>query len=60
MSGLVAAGVVDEFDHSIAPVLVSPGAPLSTGDLPLTHARLAGLVLDATDRLYARWALPRR
>ena len=60
VSGLVAAGVVDEFDHSIAPVLVSPGAPLSTGDLPLTHARLAGLVLDATDRLYARWALPRR
>ncbi|HEY8317360.1 MAG TPA: dihydrofolate reductase family protein [Amnibacterium sp.] len=59
-SGLVAAGVVDEFDHSIAPVLVSPGAPLSTGDLPLTHAHLAGLVLDETDRLYARWALPRR
>lgn len=60
VSGLVAAGVVDEFDHSIAPVLVSPGAPLSTGDLPLTHARLAGLVVDETDRLYARWALPRR
>ena len=59
-SGLVAAGLVDEFDHSIAPVLVSPGAPLTTGDVPLTHAELTGLVLDETDRLYARWALPRR
>jgi riboflavin biosynthesis pyrimidine reductase len=59
-SRLVAAGLVDEFDHSIAPVLVSPGAPLTTGDVPLTHARLTGLVLDPTDRLYARWALPRR
>lgn len=60
VSGLVASRVVDEFDHSIAPVLVSPGAPLSTGDLPLTRASLVGLLLDQTDRIYARWALPRR
>jgi riboflavin biosynthesis pyrimidine reductase len=59
-SRLLAEGLVDEFDHSIAPVLVSPGAPLTTGDVPLTNARLTGLLLDATDRLYARWALPRR
>ncbi|MGN6743849.1 MAG: dihydrofolate reductase family protein [Amnibacterium sp.] len=59
-SALIAAGLVDEFDQSIAPVLVSPGAPLTSGEVPLTTARLAGLVLDGTDRLYARWALPRR
>jgi riboflavin biosynthesis pyrimidine reductase len=59
-SRLVAAGLVDEFDHSIAPVLVSPGAPLTTGDVPLTRARLTGLLMDSTDRLYARWTLPRR
>jgi len=59
-SRLVAEGLVDEFDHSIAPVLVSPGAPLTTGEVPLTSARLTGLLLDGTDRLYARWALPRR
>jgi riboflavin biosynthesis pyrimidine reductase len=57
-SRLVAAGLVDEFDHSIAPVLVSPGAPLTTGDVPLTRGRLDGLLLDETHRLYARWALP--
>src|SRR5206468_426470 len=49
-SRLVAAGLVDELDHSTAPVLVSPGAPLTVGDVPLTTARLAGLVLDDTDR----------
>lgn len=59
-SRLVAEGLVDEFDHSIAPVLVSPGAPLTTGEVPLTNARLTGLLLDETDRLYARWALARR
>ena len=59
-SRLVATGLVDEFDHSIAPVLTSPGAPSSVGDVPLTTARLAGLVLDDTDRLYARWDLRRR
>jgi riboflavin biosynthesis pyrimidine reductase len=59
-SRLVAAGLLDEFDHSIAPVLTSPGAPSSVGEVPLTTARLAGLVLDDTDRLYARWDLRRR
>lgn len=59
-SRLVAEGLVDEFDQSIAPVLVSPGAPLTTGEVPLTSARLTGLLLDGTDRLYARWTLPRR
>ena len=59
-SRLVAEALVDEFDQSIAPVLVSPGAPLTTGEVPLTNARLTGLLLDGTDRLYARWALPRR
>jgi len=59
-SRLVADGLVDEFDQSIAPVLVSPGAPLTTGEVPLTTTRLTGLLLDGTDRLYARWALPRR
>jgi riboflavin biosynthesis pyrimidine reductase len=59
-SRLIAAGLVDEFDHSLAPVLTSPGAPLSVGTVPLTGARLAGLVLDETDRLYARWDLRRR
>lgn len=59
-SRLVAEGLVDEFDQTIAPALVSPGAPLMAGAVPLTHARLIGLLLDGTDRLYARWALPRR
>jgi riboflavin biosynthesis pyrimidine reductase len=59
-SRLVATGLVDEFDHSLAPVLTSPGAPLTVGHVPLTPARLAGLVLDGTDRLYARWDLRRR
>ncbi len=56
-SRLVAAGVVTEFCHTIAPVLTSPGAPLTVGDVPLTHARLVSLVADETDRLYARWGL---
>jgi riboflavin biosynthesis pyrimidine reductase len=59
-SRLVAAGLVDEFDHSLAPVLTGPGAPLTVGEVPLTSARLDGLVLDGTDRLYARWNLRRR
>jgi riboflavin biosynthesis pyrimidine reductase len=54
-SRLLAAGLVDEFCHSVAPVLVSPGAPLTVGDVPLTTGRLEGLLLDETDRLYARW-----
>lgn len=54
-SRLIAAGLVDEFCHSIAPVVVSPGAPLTVGDVPLTTGRLDGLLRDETDRLYARW-----
>lgn len=54
-SRLLAAGLVDEFCHSLAPVVVSPGAPLTVGDVPLTTGRLEGLLLDETDRLYARW-----
>jgi riboflavin biosynthesis pyrimidine reductase len=54
-SRLLAAGLVDEFCHSIAPVVVSPGAPLTVGDVPLTTGRLDGLLRDETDRLYARW-----
>jgi riboflavin biosynthesis pyrimidine reductase len=54
-SRLLAAGLVDEFCHSLAPVVVAPGAPLTVGDVPLTTGRLEGLLLDETDRLYARW-----
>lgn len=54
-SRLLAAGLVDEFCHSLAPVVLSPGAPLTVGDVPLTTGRLEGLLLDETDRLYARW-----
>jgi len=54
-SRLIAAGLVDEFCHSLAPVVVSPGAPLTVGNVPLTTGRLDGLLLDETDRLYARW-----
>jgi riboflavin biosynthesis pyrimidine reductase len=54
-SRLLAAGLVDEFCHSVAPLVVSPGAPLTVGDVPLMTGRLDGLLLDETDRLYARW-----
>jgi riboflavin biosynthesis pyrimidine reductase len=54
-SRLLAAGLVDEFCHSLAPVVVSPGAPLTVGDVPLTTGHLEGLLLDETERLYARW-----
>ncbi len=54
-SRLLATGLVDEFCHSIAPVVVSPGAPLTVGDVPLTTGALEGLLRDETDRLYARW-----
>lgn len=54
-SRLLAVGLVDEFCHSIAPVVVSPGAPLTVGEVPLTTGRLDGLLVDGTDRLYARW-----
>lgn len=57
-SALIAAGLVTEFCHSSAPVISSPGAPLIVGDVPLTTARLDLLLLDGTDRTYARWALP--
>ena len=59
-SALFAAAAVDEFDHSIAPVVTAPGAPLTTGDVPLVTGRLAGLLRDGTDRLYARWTFPTR
>ena len=54
-SRLLAAGLVDEFCHSVAPVVVSPGAPLTVGEVPLLTGRLDGLLIDGTDRLYARW-----
>lgn len=59
-TALLADGAVDEFDQTIAPVALAPGAPLLTGDLTPTPASLAGLLRDGTDRLYARWRLPRR
>jgi riboflavin biosynthesis pyrimidine reductase len=59
-SRLFAAGAVDEFDQSIAPVVTSPGAPLLTGGIPLVSGRLRGLLRDGTDRLYARWTFPTR
>ncbi|WP_375400297.1 dihydrofolate reductase family protein [uncultured Amnibacterium sp.] len=54
-SRLLAAGLVTEFCHSSAPLVTAPGAPLITGDVPLTTARLDLLLLDETDRTYARW-----
>lgn len=56
-SALLAAGVVDEFDQTIAPVLTGPGATITA---PGSSARLDGLLRDETDRLYARWRLRRR
>ncbi|MFD1722899.1 dihydrofolate reductase family protein [Amnibacterium endophyticum] len=55
---LLAAGAVDEFDQTIAPIASSPGAPLLSGPLAPVGARLAGLLRDETDRLYARWRFP--
>lgn len=54
-SSLLAAGLVTEFCHSSAPMVTAPGAPLITGTVPLTRARLDLLLLDDTDRTYARW-----
>jgi riboflavin biosynthesis pyrimidine reductase len=59
-SRLFAAGLVDEFDQSIAPIVSSPGAPLTAGTVPLVSGRLRGLLRDGTDRLYARWTFPTR
>ncbi len=59
-AALVAAGAVHELDQTIAPVLLSPGAPLLSGPVPPVTASLAGLLRDGTDRLYARWSLPVR
>jgi riboflavin biosynthesis pyrimidine reductase len=54
---LLTAGVVDELDLTTAPVLTDGAGGLRS---PGPQARLAGLLRDGTDRLYARWALPRR
>lgn len=54
-TALLAAGAVDEFDQTIAPVLSAPGAPLLPSPLPAVSAVLVGLLRDGTDRLYARW-----
>lgn len=54
---LLAAGLVDEFDLTVAPIVVSPGPPAVAGDVPRAPARLVGLLRDDTDRLYARWSL---
>ncbi len=53
-SALLAAGAVDEFDQTIAPVGVADGPVLRASAGP---AVLDGLLRDATDRLYARWRL---
>ena len=57
---LIADGAVTEFDQTIAPVALSPGAPLLSGSIPPVTASLTGLLRDGTDRLYARWRLPGR
>jgi riboflavin biosynthesis pyrimidine reductase len=54
---LLAAGAVDELDLTTAPVLVEGAAVLRS---PGPRGTLAGLLHDETDRLYARWRLPRR
>ena len=60
VSALVRAGLVTEFCHTVAPLLTSPGAMLSVGDVPLTQLRLDQLLVDETQRLYARWGFPPR
>lgn len=55
-TALLAAGLVDEFDQTLSPVLAS-GSPLLAGELAPVAARLAGLLTDATGRLYVRWDL---
>ncbi|WP_375388388.1 dihydrofolate reductase family protein [uncultured Amnibacterium sp.] len=54
---LLTAGVVDELDLTTAPMLMDGAGVLRS---PGTAGRLAGLLRDETDRLYARWTLPRR
>lgn len=51
---LVAAGAVDEFDQTVAPLGVGDGPVLTA---PAGPAVLDGLLRDETDRLYARWRL---
>ena len=53
---LLASGVVDELDLTTAPVLAKGAGVLRSPGPPAT---LAGLLRDETDRLYARWRLPR-
>lgn len=53
-SVLLAAGAVDEFDQTIAPLGVADGPVITARVGP---AVLDGLLRDATDRLYARWRL---
>jgi riboflavin biosynthesis pyrimidine reductase len=54
---LITAGAVDEIDLTTTPVLLADGPTLRALD---AGATLAGLLHDETDRLYARWRLPRR
>jgi riboflavin biosynthesis pyrimidine reductase len=54
---LVTAGVVDELDLTVAPLLAGGGPSLRALGEPWS---LAGLLHDETDRLYARWRSPRR
>jgi riboflavin biosynthesis pyrimidine reductase len=54
---LLAAGAVDELDLTTAPTLAEGTSVLRA---PGPEGSLAGLLRDGTDRLYARWRLPRR
>jgi riboflavin biosynthesis pyrimidine reductase len=54
---LLAAGAVDELDLTTAPTLAEGTSVLRS---PGPAGSLAGLLRDGTDRLYARWRLPRR
>jgi riboflavin biosynthesis pyrimidine reductase len=60
VSRLVDAGLVTEFCQTIAPVLTSPGVMLTVGDVRMTGLGLTQLLVDETDRLYARWSFPER
>ena len=57
-SAALAAGVVDELDLSLAPLLVGGGPGLLPGALPVPARATLTQVLTEDDVLFTRWSLP--